>query len=96
VSQLRFDWLNLSYEPVGPDEKPARFGFTCPNGNGQCFGMLLRPGPHTAEGIPQPPKKTWEWDGNRERPTFSPSIDCKLGGVPCWHGWIRDGKLVDA
>lgn len=93
---VRFDWLDLDYSPCPADEKPARFGFTCPNGNGQCTGLLLRTGQHTAEGTPQPPGKTWDWNGDREKPMFKPSIDCKVGGAPCWHGWIRDGKLVDA
>lgn len=36
------------------------------------------------------------WDGNREAPTFSPSIDCSCGGRrPGWHGYIRQGKVCD-
>lgn len=31
----------------------------------------------------------WLWDGNREAPTLSPSIDI----VGEWHGFIRNGKL---
>ena len=34
----------------------------------------------------------WGWDGNEERPTLKPSVH--TFGV--WHGWIRDGKLVEA
>ena len=34
----------------------------------------------------------WQWDGNKEAPTLSPSID--VHGV--WHGWLRAGKLIDA
>lgn len=40
----------------------------------------------------------WSWNGNKEAPTLSPSIfihpypDWNDG----WHGWLRDGKLVDA
>ena len=36
---------------------------------------------------------TWDWDGNREAPTLSPSIlDVRTG----WHGFFREGKIVPA
>lgn len=38
----------------------------------------------------------WNWDGNREGPTLSPSID-RLpidDYKPGWHGWLRGGELV--
>lgn len=34
----------------------------------------------------------WWWDGDRERPTLSPS----LHAVGIWHGWVRAGRLVEA
>ena len=34
------------------------------------------------------------WDGNVERPTFNPSI--WLSDKEGWHGFIRDGNLIDA
>jgi hypothetical protein len=43
----------------------------------------------------------WSWDGNRDAPTLTPSIDCKgtffdgTKDVPCgWHGFIRGGKVA--
>jgi hypothetical protein len=41
----------------------------------------------------------WQWDGNEDRPTLSPSVD--LGAVSprdgqrisIWHGWIRAGRM---
>jgi hypothetical protein len=40
----------------------------------------------------------WQWDGNKEAPTLSPSILVHGGqGQPDrWHGWLREGKLVTA
>lgn len=35
---------------------------------------------------------SWSWDGNEEKPTLSPS----LHAVGVWHGWVRDGMLVEA
>lgn len=34
----------------------------------------------------------WQWDGNRESPTLTPSINV----IGRWHGWLREGKLVTA
>ena len=36
------------------------------------------------------PYRVWQWDGNQETPTLSPSIHL----VGTWHGWLRAGKLV--
>ena len=37
---------------------------------------------------------SWEWDGNEDAPTLSPSVwHDKPSG---WHGWIRGGELVSA
>lgn len=35
---------------------------------------------------------SWQWDGNRERPTLSPSIHTHGH----WHGWVRNGEMVEA
>ena len=34
----------------------------------------------------------WGWDGNEDAPTLKPSIQC----IGHWHGWVRDGILVEA
>ncbi|MBV2147892.1 hypothetical protein KRZ98_06255 [Sphingobium sp. AS12] len=37
----------------------------------------------------------WEWDGNPETPTLSPSVFNT--GMPCkWHGWLLAGEWVSA
>jgi hypothetical protein len=33
---------------------------------------------------------SWEWDGNKEKPTLSPSVHA----VGHWHGWFRAGRMV--
>ena len=35
---------------------------------------------------------SWEWDGNLERPTLTPSIDILTTGG--WHGYVTNGNLV--
>jgi hypothetical protein len=34
----------------------------------------------------------WSWDGNETSPTLTPS----LHAVGHWHGWVRQGELVEA
>lgn len=34
----------------------------------------------------------WSWNGNDEQPTLKPSLHAK--GI--WHGFVRDGTLVEA
>ena len=36
--------------------------------------------------------ESWEWDGDLEAPTLTPSIDHK----EVWHGWLTKGKLRPA
>lgn len=48
--------------------------------------------------IPIQGPNAWQWDGNRESPTISPSIAIRGGeGMPdLWHGFLQGGKLIDA
>lgn len=73
------------------DETTAGLIFICivlPNGTPE--GSFVR--------LPLTPidsvQNWWEWDGNREAPTISPSINnmphWKSAG---WHGFMRAGKL---
>lgn len=34
----------------------------------------------------------WTWNGDIDKPTLSPSVHT----VGVWHGWVRDGQLVEA
>jgi hypothetical protein len=35
---------------------------------------------------------SWEWDGNEDKPTLTPSVNAE----GCWHGFVREGRMVDA
>lgn len=69
----------------------AWFSFVCPRGN-RCGGLpilgrtKLKHDPQNQNGG----VAHWTWDGNRDRPTFSPSINC----TRCWHGFIENGRCV--
>lgn len=60
-------------------EQPCGMLFTCPCGCGRDGWLPFRP-----ETSP-----SWEWDGNREKPTLKPSV-LQVGGCR-WHGWLRAG-----
>lgn len=59
------------------------FSFHCPGC--ECSHFVPVEGPHK-----------WEWDGNLEAPTFSPSIlvngDKSCPSMPLCHSFIRQGK----
>lgn len=88
---------NVTFETLDYDDaepgKEQRFGFNCPKHNRRCEGLIIagrtdlkRDGQSQNGGVAQ-----WDWNGNREQPTFNPSINCGS----CWHGYIRDGRTVD-
>jgi hypothetical protein len=85
---MKFEFLTLDYEPCPDGEMPARFGFECPKRSDGfiCSGLLIRGQGHDI------PNKTWTWDGNRDAPTFIPSINC----THCSHGYITAGVWRDA
>lgn len=35
----------------------------------------------------------WQWDGNVEKPTLSPSIGCGVRPNFDWHGYLRAGRF---
>ena len=37
----------------------------------------------------------WRWDGNKERPTISPSININKGEIGSWHGFLRNGEFKE-
>jgi hypothetical protein len=107
---MKFDWFDRNRHSISnrgdveiPTETPepvAFFGFECPRCGDMCAYLRIRGGPADDGGRP-----TWEWNRDRERPTFNPSINClahnpsnpaeKYAGCG-WHGWIRDGNATEA
>lgn len=70
-------------------EGPFEFGeyvlsFMCPCGCDESDFVIAAP-KGAAEG-----RRSWLWDGNKEKPTLAPSI--LRTGAPCkWHGFLRAG-----
>jgi hypothetical protein len=70
------------------------FRSTCPCGCGSFsalpVGLRVKPPQGVADaGFT---RSTWEWDGNREAPTLTPSIH----HVGHWHGWLKAGMWTQA
>lgn len=91
MSDARVDFHRIDRLTAAPGEEQI-FSFQCPLRNRRCSSLViagrtdLKRDPQGANGgIAQ-----WDWDGNRDKPTFTPSINC--GG--CWHGYIRAGRCV--
>jgi hypothetical protein len=84
--------------PHGIQGYPGATGhmiFVCPSGK-RC-GVLVGPQP-----VPKPNPNSlavWGWDGNLERPTLTPSINCiaEKDGKPTggcgWHGFVALGVM---
>lgn len=89
---------NLTSRAFGDDEKEAAsiergdyeiitnadghrwLWFCCPGPCKTVTAIALRP---TRPDVAQ----SWEFDGNDEAPTLTPSIN----HVGCWHGWLSEG-----
>lgn len=88
-AKVRFETLDFEEAPPGAEQ---RFGFRCPLRGHRCEGLVIA-GRTALKRDPQGQNggiAQWDWNGDRERPTFSPSINC--GG--CWHGYIENGRCV--
>ena len=105
MSAADVEFLNIAGDPVADGETPQRFTFRCVGWNRgrdsrlppiKCANLLIAGSGH---GIKRDPngqnggRPQWDFDGNREAPTFSPSINCE--GHCGWHGYIRAGRCVD-
>ena len=57
---------------------------------------LVSPGKNHVHLHVTPSEKTpcWEFDGNKEAPTLSPSIRVGSRDDERWHGYLRGGKLI--
>lgn len=73
----------------------AHITFVCPN-HQRCSVLL---GPEHVVRTSKDRLCIWKWDGNRERPTITPSINClaEKDGQPAggcgWHGHITNGVI---
>lgn len=74
---------------IGKDSPPGAAEYW-PSGHG--FNFRCPCGCKAVGGVRIAGAGAWQWDGNREKPTVSPSVllyaDANQGH---WHGWLRNG-----
>ncbi len=66
------------------DPEVAGIGFVCPCGCGKEGWLPFQPAP----------SPSWDWDGNKEAPTLTPSVLQRTGCK--WHGWLTAGVWKSA
>lgn len=82
-------WHFYSSSGVGPR---AGILFGCPCGCGEMMSVAIKPSPIVGSKRP-----VWQWDGNEELPTLSPSINIlqldQAGNRTGehWHGYLTAG-----
>lgn len=70
------------------DDEGRRIIYTCPRGAGKrACAVPIHPNA-------LPNGASWQWNGNEEAPTLTPSINC-VGGCG-WHGFITQGRMSGA
>jgi hypothetical protein len=88
-AKVTFETLDWEKADVGKEQV---FSFRCPRKGRRCESLVIA-GRTDLKRDPQGQNggiAQWDWDGNRDAPTFSPSVNC--GG--CWHGYIEKGRCV--
>jgi hypothetical protein len=79
--------------PEGFELKPGDFSWSDHPGGRRVLYLCL-PGEKHMDAIPVTSvgtqSRVWNWDGNEEKPTLTPSIEVKEK----WHGHLQAGRLV--
>lgn len=85
-----FQFQTLDYEPTdtpcADTDRIGRLAYRCPRNGQPCGEIIIGNGHKPTGGAP-----TWQWDGNLDAPTLTPSINC----VRCWHGFLRAGTFEE-
>lgn len=96
MSAAKVSFETLGYLPAVPGEE-VRFSFQCPvEARRRCQGLLIAGKNHGIKRDGQGKngsRPQWDWDEDREQPTFTPSINC--GNCAGWHGFIEKGRCVN-
>lgn len=92
MSDAKVEFHTLDHEDAEPGKEQC-FSFQCPKSKARCGNLIIagrtslkHDGNNQNGGVAQ-----WNWDGNRDAPSFGPSINC----ASCWHGYIRVGRCVN-
>lgn len=90
-------------QPVSPDPAEIKYlSFDCPKGEQRSSCSVsggairikfcpIKPG-QGLQKTTDMPDRMWAWDGNFEKPSLMPSINCT--GCCLWHGFLTNGQFV--
>ncbi|TPM41530.1 DUF6527 family protein [Mesorhizobium sp. B2-3-4] len=72
---------SISVSPFPDEDGNQYLSYCCPCGCGRLAPLLVGNGFKPAE------SPSWQWNGSREKPTLTPSIN----HIGHWHGYLTDG-----
>ena len=76
--------------------KPGDFCWLSSNKDSTPQLFIHLPNGAGARILPCGPGSAWTWNGDRERPTLTPSIrPLDNDSNELWHGYLTDGELVE-
>ena len=73
-----------------PDLAPGTAQWTEETANAQSLLFICPCGCAKVRSVPVKGERKWNWNGDRELPTLTPSI--KIVGECNWHGWLTKGE----
>lgn len=78
---------HICYVVDAPDGNIVGLNFGCPCGCGRVYGATFKP---------HKPTGGWDWNGDREKPTLTPSLGCyeDRGSAYHWHGYLTAGVFT--
>lgn len=97
--EFRYETIDHRSSPPPKKGEVGRLNFACPLGHGNCGAIVIGNQFKPAH----PTNSAWTWDGNVEKPTLTPSINCLTGktgnkqfpyeeyGGCGWHAYLRAG-----
>lgn len=92
MSDAKVTFEDVDFNEAAPGQE-AYFSFQCPLHKGRICSNLPILGRTGLKHDPQGQNggsAHWTFNGDRDKPTFSPSVDHK----GCWHGYIENGRCV--
>ena len=93
MAEAKVQFEDINHDDAAPGAE-AWFSFRCPKYDRFCGSLPIagrHPGVKRDGQNQNGGSAMWDWDGKRDAPTFTPSVNCGK----CWHGYIRNGRTVD-
>ena len=106
VGAFAWRWYDPSHPDRDSDDTVQPHAEGAPVASPECM-LILVPAPRFDRGFeclrvfPSHAPNNWAqpgsvdgWDGDRERPTLTPSLNREAEGAGGWHGFIKAGRIT--